>query len=141
MNAVIALAFVVGAFVPGPSTHQPPGCYRFNRPLGHSASGQLEAGDSSWYRVQLLPVGAVARPALPSAYWRQQYAQRSSWREHGDTLIVRVTTGLDGWELTVTPAGNGYTGTARYLTDARGGQPSVAAVQAEREPCHAAPPD
>jgi hypothetical protein len=141
MNPVVAFALVVVAFEGRASAHQPPGCYRFSRPLGQSASGQLEAADSSWYRLQLLPGGAVARPALSSAYWRQQYEERSSWREQGDSLIVRVTTGLVGWELTLTAAGDGYSGAARYLTDVRGGQPYFARVQAKREPCSASPPD
>lgn len=141
------ISFVIAGFtsllaasIAFPAAHQPSGCYRFNRPLGQSASGQLEARDSSWYRVQFLPQGAVARPTLSNAYWRQQYAERSSWREHGDTLFVRVTTGLVGWDLALLPTRDGYAGTARYLTDALGGQPYVAQVQAERESCAAPPP-
>jgi len=141
---LVALALCVATLVTTSATRasspEPAGCYRFNRPLGKSAAGHLEAGDSSWYRVQLLAGGLVARPRLGSAFWREQFAARSSWREHGDTLLVRLSTGLVGWDLTLIAERNGYSGTARYLSDALGGQPFVVPVQAEREPCSDAPP-
>lgn len=143
-HGIVAFTLFIVAVVTTSVTHgfsvEPPGCYRFNRPLGPSAAGRLEAGDSSWYRVQLLAGGLVARPMLASAYWREQYAARSSWREHGDTLLVHVSTGLVGWDLTLIAGRNGYSGAARYLSDALGGQPVVVPVQAERESCSDAPP-
>ena len=144
MNRVVAFALFIAAVVTNSaarrSSHEPTGCYRFNRPLGGSATGRLEAGDSAWYRAQLLGGGLVVRPTLASAYWREQYAARSSWHEHGDTLLVRLSTGLVGWDLTLIAEGNAYTGTARYLSDALGSQPYVILVQAERESCSGAPP-
>lgn len=125
-----------GAGYPPPAA-KPVGCYRFDRPLGHSATGDLERGDSSWYRLQLQPAGAVARPWLSSSYWREQYANRSSWRTSGETLFVRVFTGLVGWDLTPRPAAERYAGSARYLSDAIviGAEPLRVRVQAVREAC------
>jgi hypothetical protein len=133
---LIALSVVVG----GPSLRsamQAEGCYRFDRPLGHSASGDLERTDSTWYSVELREGGAIVRPRLQSAYWRDQYARNSSWRASGDTLFVRVSTGLVGWDLTLAPEGSEYVGLARYLTDAIdiGAEPLFVPVRSVRETC------
>jgi len=122
------------AMFPG-QTLGPVGCYRFDRPLGHSATGALERADSTWYSLRLLPAGAVARPELASPYWRDLYSRRSAWRLSHDTLFVRVFTGLVGWDLVLMPRDSGYGGVARYLSDALGGPPVTAAVHARREAC------
>lgn len=115
----------------------PTGCYRFDRPLGFSATGDRERGDSSWYRLQLLPEGKVARPALAEAFWRDRFAQRSAWHTSGDTLFIRVSTGLVGWDLTLLAEARDYVGTARYLTDAvvLGAAPLDVRVRATRDVC------
>jgi hypothetical protein len=122
------------SFRPGQAS-DPVGCYRFDRPLGHSATGELERADSTWYSLRLLPKGAVARPELASPYWRELYARRSTWTLSHDTLFVRVLTGLVGWDLVLTPRDSGYAGVAQYLSDAVGGSPYTTPVRAKRKAC------
>ena len=116
-------------------SREPVGCYRFDRPLGGSAVGSIEHADSAAYTVQLLVGGKVARPAIPSAYWRSEYARSSTWRMTGDTLLIRLSTSLVGWDIVLTPAGDSLVGSAHYLSDATGGPPFTAAVSARRVAC------
>jgi hypothetical protein len=116
----------------------PQGCYRFDRPLGHSATGDLERHDSTWYTVELRDSGVVARPDLKSPYWRKTYSYSSSWRVSGDTLFVVVSTGLVGWNIALLPENDHFAGRARYLTDVRtkGEEPLFVRVRAWRTTCH-----
>jgi hypothetical protein len=110
------------------------GCYRFDRPLGSSATGALERNDSTWYMLRLLPNAKLSRPALASP-WREQYVARSSWWMDGDTLRIRITTGLVGWDLALVARKSHWVGRAHYLSDAIGGPPFVVPVDAVAEPC------
>lgn len=118
----------------------PAGCYRFDRPLGQSATGALEQHDSTWSSLRLLPVGAVARPELTSPQWRDLYAARSTWKTVHDTLVIRVFSGLVGWDVVLTARNAAYAGTARYLSDASGVSPITVVVHAKREACASASP-
>jgi hypothetical protein len=133
---LIALSVTVGGASLRPAVLAE-GCYRFDRPLGHSASGNLERADSTWYSLELREAGAVVRPHLQNAYWRDQYARNSSWRAAGDTLFIRVSTGLVGWDLALALEGGQYVGRARYLTDAIdvGAEPLFVPVRGVREVC------
>lgn len=133
--AAVATNSLGSAPVRASQTPEPVGCYRFDRPLGHSAAGTAERNDSTWYSLRLLPAGAVARPELASPIWRDQYAARSSWRAARDTVFIRVSTGLVGWDVALAGHDSQYVGTARYLTDAVGGPPITTAVHAKREAC------
>jgi len=113
----------------------PVGCYRFDRPLGGSAVASVERADSAAYTLQLLAGGKVARPAIPSAYWRSEYARSSRWRMTGDTLHIRLSTSLVGWDIVLTPSGDSLVGSARYLSDATGGPPFTAPVSARHVAC------
>jgi len=110
-------------------------CYRFDRPLGSSASRALERNDSTFYTLELRPDSTVALPGLESAYWRAQYAHASRWRARGDTLVIRISTGLVGWDLALIEQERRWVGTARYLSDAIGGPPVVVPVHAVAESC------
>jgi hypothetical protein len=127
----------MAASVPLPNSVETAGCYRFDRPLGHSASGDLERSDSTWYLMELRENGSVIRPRLEARYWRDQYARNSSWRVVGDTLRILVTTGLVGWDLTLISASGEYVGAAQYLTDAidPGAEPLFVTVRGVRGPC------
>ena len=143
--AIVSLVVTVGirpGTVLGAQAAEPTGCYRFDRPLGHSATGALERSDSSWYRLQLQPAGKVTRPALSSSSMRELYADRSAWHTRGDTLFLRVFTGLVGWDLTLLPEADRYVGSARYLTDAIavGAGPLILPFRATREACIPSPP-
>ena len=133
---IVALNAWAGIATAPPPT-QVEGCYRFDRPLGHSASGDLERSDSTWYLVELRENGIVVRPRLESRYWRDQYARMSSWRTSGDTLAVVVSTGLVGWDLALTGESDEYVGQARYITDALviGADPLIVSIRGRREAC------
>jgi hypothetical protein len=143
--AILTL-LLVGSMGPGSDLHAQAadltGCYTFDRPLGSSATGDVERGDSSWYRLKLEPAGKVARPGLVRTSWRDQYAHFSTWHSSGDTLFIRVSTGLVGWDLTLLPDANRYVGRGRYLSDAFvvGAEPLHVRVQATREVCRPSPP-
>jgi len=126
---------LAGAGAAPPAAQTPAGCYHFDRPLGSSASGALERDDSTFYTLELLPDSTVSLPALQSSYWRAQYAHASRWRIQGDTLVVRISTGLVGWDLALVPRERRWVGTARYLSDAIGGPPIVVPVHAAAESC------
>ena len=115
------------------------GCYRADRLLGYSASGAPEGGDSAWRYFRLAADSQVMRPALVSArLWT-----RSGWAVRGDTLHVRLFTGLNGWDLALVGATAGrYVGRAKYLSDAvvRGAAPLYVPVQVRLAPCPVALP-
>ena len=73
---------------------------------------------------------------------RELYADRSAWHTSGDTLFLRVLTGLVGWDLTLLPVADRYVGSAHYLTDAIavGAGPLILPVRATREACIPSPP-
>ena len=50
--------------------NDPLGCYRFSRPMGHSAAGNLEKTDVRWWTVELQPEGRDWQPHLTSAQQR-----------------------------------------------------------------------
>jgi hypothetical protein len=93
-----------------------PRCLRFEQPLGYSASGERERGDSSWYVLQLGDSGTVTRP-LFSPREREQWNRLSAWTTKGDTLRIRVTDGLAGWNISLWAVRGGFAGIATYLTD------------------------
>lgn len=132
---VTACSARTGVFAEGPT-----GCYRFDRPISYSASGTRESGDSAWYVLQLLPAGRVDRPLMATPM-RHRYAQRSDWRVAGDTLHIRVFTGLVGWDLALLRTDGRYRGIGTYLTDAIaiGRESTTAAFTALRVDCAAAP--
>jgi len=111
-------------------------CLRFEQPLGHSASGAREQGDSAWYVLQLDPSGTVTRPLFPRPE-REMGTRKSSWTAKADTLLVRVSDGLVGWDVTLWPSGKGFSGSATYLTDVRveGWVPPRVEVHAARIKC------
>ena len=118
------------------------GCYIFDRPLGSSASGDLERSDSTWYSLELRDHGIVARPRLHSSYWRREYMRSSSWRSTGDTVHIVVSTGLVGWRIWLVSNEDVFSGVARYVTDVRAAEyiPPRVEVRARKEGCPAARP-
>ena len=152
--ALLAFAGVGQAFGQTPSgTDNLPGCYRADRPLGTSAGsaqfrgvpgfaghyiGEDSASLSRLTSFRLLPGGRVERP---EAVRPESWAQSSQWNSRGDSLRVRLSTGLSGWVLTLGPADRNstYVGTARYLTDVivkdSSWAPPVLPVHVRRESC------
>lgn len=93
-------------------------CLRFKQPLGYSASGALEQGKTEWYVLKLADSGVVSRP-LFNKRDRERWTRRSRWTAKGDSLHIRVSDGLAGWDLALRRTGDGYTGVANYLSDVR----------------------
>lgn len=115
----------------------PVGCYRFNRPMGHSAAGHLERATPGWWTLELQPAGRAWRPHLTVAEQRM-WIRGSSWRRLGDTVRVLLSTGLVGWDIALTPIREDtLSGTARYLTDGIvvGSEPLRIPVVAVKEHC------
>lgn len=106
-------------------------CFRFDRPLGESASGALERSDSTWQFVQLGDSGIVRRPLRPRRE-REAWLRKHQWSVSRDTVRFRVGDGLVGWDVSMWRTGNSFTGIARYLTDviAKGWEPPRVKVHA-----------
>ena len=116
----------------------PDRCLRARPALTYSAApGAPERGDSTWAIVGLLSDGRVTRPLLPP-----RHSRRSQWRMAGDTLRLRVSDGLVGWDVAAVPDSSGYSGVATYLTDVivRGALPYRIPVFLHNTVCPTAPP-
>ena len=113
-----------------------PECLRFEHPLGYSASGARERGDSAWYVLRLDDSGTVTRPLFPRRQ-REMWTRRSSWTAKGDTMLVRVFDGLVGWDVSLWPSDKGFSGSAKYLSDvrAKGWVPPRVEVHAAKIKC------
>ena len=93
-------------------------CLRFKQPLGYSASGARERGNAMWYVLQLADSGRIARPLFPKRQ-REQWTDLSRWTIKGDTLLIRVSDGLAGWNMALQRRQDEFVGVATYLTDVR----------------------
>jgi len=138
-----------------PAAQQPDsivGCYRANRPLGTAASPTGGPPAPGLDTFQLLPGGRVDRPHVgsPAGYTQRMAANaRASWQRGsewtltGDSLQVRLSTGLSGWDLRlvrVRPSTrDSFEGVAHYLTDVvvvdGSWKPPVVPVRVQRESC------
>jgi hypothetical protein len=117
-----------------------PECLRFKQPLGYSESGALEQGEVKWYVLALADNGIVRRP-LFSRREREHWTRRSRWTTKGDTLLIRVSDGLVGWDISLRRERDHFTGVAMYLTDVHGKDlvPLRKEVHAVRMRCPAPP--
>ena len=117
-----------------------PQCFRFDQPLGNSASGARERGDSTWYFVQLADSGIV-RLALRPRREREAWITKNQWSASKDTLRIRVGDPLVGWDVLLWPQGKAFAGTATYLTDVivAGWVPPRLNVHATKIKCPALP--
>src|SRR4051812_4045014 len=140
IGRILVLAVLV---IPCPSVAQGsklPQCFRFDRPLGTSAAGTREQGDSTWYLVQLADSGIVRRPLRPVRE-REAWLRKNQWSTKGDTIHFRVGDPLVGWRVTMHRAGRSFTGVATYITDVivAGRGPIGVKVHAARVRCPALP--
>ena len=150
-----AAAESVPVHLPGPAGQQVDsvvGCYRANRALGPAASPTGGTPTPGLDTFQLLLGGRVERPHVGNpvgytdrmaAHARALWQRGSEWTVNGDSLHVRLSTGLTGWDLRLIrvrpPARDSFEGMAHYLTDVvvvdGSWQPPVIAVRVQREIC------
>jgi hypothetical protein len=93
-----------------------------------------------WYVLQLADSGRVARPLFPKRQ-RDQWTGLSRWTTKGDTLLIRVSDGLVGWDIALRRRDDEFAGVANYLTDVRveGRVPPRKEVRAAPIECPAPP--
>jgi hypothetical protein len=135
-SAALAASTMFSVAPASAQAHSPaPGCYVASRGLTYSATGDPEHGDTAWSHVRLSANGVARRPLL-----RNDVDRLSSWSVSGDSLSITFSDGLVGWRLQLTPANDGWSGTATYLADAivRGESPYQAAIDLKRERCASA---
>jgi hypothetical protein len=127
------------------------GCYRANRPLGTAASPTGGTPTTGLDTFQLLPGGRVDRPHVGTPVgWtermatnaRELWRRGSIWTATPDSLHVRLSTGLAGWDLRLARVAGDplrFEGMAHYLTDVvvvdGSWKPPVVGVRLRREPC------
>jgi len=75
--------------------------------------------DALFNTLLLRDSGRVALP-LVGAGKRRTWEARSYWETHGESVTLRVFTGMQGWLADLVPTAGGRTlaGSARYLSDA-----------------------
>ena len=147
LRAVVLLALLLlaagraRAQSPSREPAQPPTpdrCFRARPALTYSATGIPEQGNTDpWSLVEFRADGRVGRPLLPL-----RHSERSRWRVLGDTLRLRLSDGLVGWDVVATPDSLAYVGIATYLTDVvvKGAEPLRVRVRLEPTVCISAPP-
>jgi hypothetical protein len=94
------------------------GCWEADRVLMAQLDdiSQVRAG-----RLLILsPGGGVGRPLLSEREAQRMWEPRSAWKVVGDSVLLRVFTGLVGWDahLVLSRDGGRLQGRARYLSDA-----------------------
>lgn len=93
------------------------GCWEADRALMAPLN---DASQDRAHRLLILaPGGGVGRPLLPISEAQMMWEPRSAWSVAGDSVNLRVFTGLVGWDarLVRSQNGNRLQGRARYLTD------------------------
>lgn len=78
-----------------------PGCWEFSRPLGSSATGNVEGQSAEWRVLAFRAGGALTIPLLQPERSRGMWERRSGWRAEGDSIRARLFTGLVGWDVTL----------------------------------------
>ncbi|AMW04488.1 hypothetical protein [Gemmatimonas phototrophica] len=113
------------------------GCWAASRPLGSRGDA---TGVPSEARFQTLRLSDSARVHLPllERGERTMWEARSGWSQRSDSLSLRVSTGLAGWQLHLRRIDQRtWRGTATYLTDAiaRGRPPLRVPLELTRVAC------
>src|SRR3954469_6056869 len=141
ITRIFILVMLVMPCASGAQSSTLPQCFRFDWPLGTSATGIPEQGDSTWYIVQLGDSGIVRRPLLPKRE-REAWLRTHQWSAKGDTIQFRVGDLLVGWTVAMHPTGQSFTGVATYNGDAIavGEGPIRVGVDATRIRCPALAP-
>ena len=95
------------------------GCWQASRPLGPTGGALSVPRDAPFTTIMLRDSGRVALPLLTGSE-RAMWEARSYWETSGDSIAVRVFTGLQGWraQLSTRELPAVMKGSATYLTDA-----------------------
>ena len=95
------------------------GCWQASRPLGPTGGALSVPRDAPWTTIVLRDSGRVVLPLLTGRE-RAMWEARSHWEASGDSIQVRVFTGLQGWraQLSARELPAVMQGSATYLTDA-----------------------
>ncbi len=101
----------------------------------------VDLSDDRASRLLILsPGGGVGRPLLPLREAQLLWEPASVWSVTGDSVHLRVLTGLVGWDarLTSSPGGDRLQGRAHYLSDAivRGRAPDSVSLSLARVLCN-----
>ena len=117
------------------------GCWQSSRPLGPTGGALAVPRDAPFTAIVLRDSGRVVLPLL-SGRERTMWEARSYWEVSGDSVEVRVFTGLQGWraQLSARDLPATMKGSATYLTDAIAvnAEPLRVAVTLARTPCESA---
>ncbi len=114
------------------------GCWQWSRPLGPTGGALAVPRDAPFTTIVLRDSGRVVLPLL-SGRERTMWEARSYWESSGDSVEVRVFTGLQGWraQLSARELPTTMNGSATYLTDAIdvNAAPLTVAVTLARRAC------
>ena len=117
------------------------GCWQASRPLGPTSGALSVPPDAPWTTIVLRDSGRVVLPLLAGRE-RAMWEARSHWEASGDSVVVRVFTGLQGWraQLSARELPAVMKGSATYLTDGIAGNaaPLTVAVTLTRGACDSA---
>jgi len=117
------------------------GCWQASRPLGPTGGALAVPRDAPFATIVLRDSGRVVLPRLNDRE-RAMWEARSYWEVSGDSVEVRVFTGLQGWraQLAARSLPAAMKGSATYLTDAIAvnAEPLRVAVTLARTPCESA---
>ena len=117
------------------------GCWHASRPLGPTGGALSVPRDAPWTTIVLRDSGRVVLPLLTGRE-RAMWEARSHWETLGDSVEVRVFTGLQGWraQLSARELPAIMKGSATYLTDGIAGNaaPLTVGVTLARGACDAA---
>ena len=113
------------------------GCWEASRPLGARADATGVPSESRFHALRMSDSGHVHLPLL-SGGERGMWEARSEWSLGNDSLSLRVTTGLVGWQLHLRRTNSRtWRGMATYFTDAiaRGRPPLRVPIELTRVAC------
>jgi hypothetical protein len=113
------------------------GCWEASRSLGARAKATGVPGEARFQTLRMSDSGHVHLPLL-SGGERVMWEARSAWSHGNDSLSLRVSTGLVGWQLHLRRTNSlMWSGSATYLTDAiaRGRPPLREPIELTRVAC------
>lgn len=143
MPLLLISAMLVSVIAPARAQSAKPvpsvtGCWQWSRPLGPTGGARSVPREAPFTTIVLRDSGRVVLPLLNDRE-RAMWEARSYWEVRGDSVEVRVFTGLQGWraQLAARALPAAMQGSATYLTDASASNaaPLQVSVTLSRAPC------